>query len=253
VNDYPNGRVLRLLECDAPGGFTAEHPAGPYRSADVEWVCYDDDLPTADESQFGTYRTEPLLDDCPLVGDDALPESVQRLYQTVDNFIARPFVDSARGQPSEVLGLAWQPASRAERWSLRRHLLALRGRQRAFWLPSFNTGGLELAATATAGAGSITIREVNLGIGYPDGELDIYLLTTSGTVITRQVTAITPGVGTEVLTITPTWPTTVTPAAVHRFHILTRMRLAQDRVEWLHRAASGPKVVVAAHEAPLPA
>jgi hypothetical protein len=30
------------------------------------------------------------------------------------------------------------------------------------------------------------------------------------------------------------------------------MRLAQDRIEWLHRPVIGPKVVVAAQEAPVP-
>jgi hypothetical protein len=252
-NDYPRGRVMRLLESYPIDGMTAQHPAGTHRSASVEWVCYDDDLATADSSEFSTYRDEFLLDACPAIGGDALPESVRRAFQVVDNGIARPFYDTTLGQPSETFGLAWQPSTRAEAWSLRRQFLALRGRQVAFWMPSFNTGGLELAATASAGAGSVTIRAVSLGVGYPDGQLDIYIRLNNGTVIARQVTAITPGAGTEVLTLSGTMPQTVTQADIHRFCTLGRMRLAQDRIEWLHRAKVGPKVVVAANEAPLPA
>jgi hypothetical protein len=47
-------------------------------------------------------------------------------------------------------------------------------------------------------------------------------------------------------------PQTVTQADIHSFSTLHRMRLAQDRIEWLHRSVVGPKVVVAAQEAPVP-
>lgn len=252
TNDYPRGRVMRVLDCESPSGLAASKPVGSIREAQVEWVCYDDDLLTEDTSDFGTYRSEYLLDDCPQVGGDALPESVQRMFEMVDNMIARPFIDSSREQASEVFGLAWQPESRALAWSLRRKLYALRGRQKAFWMPSYNNG-LELAMTATAGAGSVTIRDVNLGVGYSDGATDIYMLLRSGVTIARQVTAITPGSGTEVLTLSGTMPVTVTQDDIMMFCTLGRMRLAQDRIEWLHRPAVGPKVVVAAEEAPVPA
>jgi len=250
-NDYPSGQVLRLISCDAQSGFEGQHPAGPFRSAQVEWLCYDDSLATADSSSLSTYRGDFLLDDCPLVGSDPVPEAIHRVYQSVENGIARPFVDTALGQASETLGLFWQPTTRAEAWTLRRQLLALRGQQKAFWLPSFNNA-LELAATATSGAGSVTVREIGLATGYPSGALDFYMRLTSGTVITRQVTAVTPGTGTEVLTLSGTMPQTVVQADIAQFCLLQRMRLAQDRVEWLHRPGAWPKVVVAAQEAPVP-
>lgn len=251
-SSYPRGRVLRLLECESHEGLSVEKPAGKYRSGQVEWVCYDDSLATEDDSDFGTYRTEYLLDDCPQVGDAAMQESVKRVFEMVDNYIARPFLDTSREQASEVFGLAWQPATRAEAWALRRKLHALRGRQQAFWLPSYNNG-LELAANVSAGAGTVTIRDVELGVGYPDGDADIYMLLRNGTTIARRVTNIASGSGTEVLTISGTMPVSVTQADIVMFCTLGRMRLAQDRIEWLHRPKVGPKVVVAANEAPLPA
>lgn len=252
TNDYPRGRVMRVLDCESPSGLSASKPVGPIRETQVEWVCYDDDLPAEDTSDFSTYRSEFLLDDCPQVGGDALPESVQRMFEMVDNMVARPFIDSSREQASEVFGLAWQPESRALAWALRRKLYALRGRQKAFWMPSYNNG-LELAVTANAGAGTVTIRDVNLAIGYPDGVADIYFLLRNGTVITRRTTAITPGASTEVLTLSGTMPVTVTQSNIVMFCTLGRMRLAQDRIEWLHRPAVGSKVVVAAEEAPVSA
>jgi len=252
ANAYPRGRVLRLLSCESNEGLSVEKPVGKLRSGQIEWVCYDDALASEDDSTFGTYRTEYLLDDCPQVGDDALQESVARAFGIVDNMVARPFLDTVREQASEVFGLAWQPATRAEAWSLRRKLYALRGRQKAFWLPSYNNG-LELAANISAGAGTITIRNVELGTGYPDGATDIYLQLRSGVAYARQVTSITPGSGTEVLDITGTIPVAVTQSSIALFCTLGRMRLAQDRIEWLHRPKVGPKVVAAVNEAPLPA
>lgn len=249
-NNYPNGRILRLLECDTMEGLTADHPAGPFRSANLEWVCYDDDLASADETGLSSYRSELLLNDCPIVGADALPETVAMMFQMVDNGIARPFVDSLRDAPTETLGLSWQPATRAEAWALRRSLYALRGMQRAFWLPSFNHGGMTLASSFAGGAGSISIREVGYTAGYGSG--DVYFELLDGTKFgLRVASSLVAGLN-ETLTLTGTTPQAVSPTQVKLLCTLKRMRLAQDRIEWLHRPAVGPRVVVAATDAPEP-
>jgi hypothetical protein len=249
--DYPEGHVLRLLECDSQTGLDAMHPAGPHRTGSVEWLCHTDTLATEDTGDFGTYRGDYLLDDCPEVGEVAVPEYVRHLFNTVDNGIARPFRDTSFEGPSETLGLAWQPLTRADSWALRRKLLALRGRQKAFWVPTFNNA-LELNATATSGSSTVVIREIGLQTGFPDDQCDIFFRLTSGTTIARQVTTITPGSGIETLTLATPMPSTVTAADIASFTTLHRMRLAQDRIEWLHRPVIGPKVVVAAQEAPVP-
>ena len=135
---------------------------------------------------------------------------------------------------------------------MRRKLAALRGRQKAFWLPSFNNA-LALAAPVAGGAVSIVVREIGLQIAYADDALDIFMRLNDGTTIARQVTTITPGAGVETLGLASAMPRAVTQADVASFSTLHRMRLAQDRIEWLHRPAVGPKVVVAAQEAPVPA
>jgi hypothetical protein len=96
------------------------------------------------------------------------------------------------------------------------------------------------------------IREIGLQTGFPDDQCDIFFRLTSGTTIARQVTTITPGSGIETLTLATPMPSTVTAADIASFTTLHRMRLAQDRIEWLHRPVIGPKVVVAAQEAPVP-
>lgn len=88
--------------------------------------------------------------------------------------------------------------------------------------------------------------------GYADDQADIFFRLTDGTTIARQVTTITPGSGIETLTLSGTMPQTVTQDDIALFATLHRMRLAQDRIEWLHRPVVGPKVVVAAQEAPVP-
>jgi hypothetical protein len=203
VEDYPEGHVLRLLECDSQTGLDAMHPAGPHRTGQVEWLCYTDTAATEDASGLGTYRGDYLLTDCPEVGEVAVPEYVRHLFNTVDNGIARPFRDTALEHPSETLGLAWQPLTRAASWALRRKLLALRGRQKAFWVPTFNNA-LELTATATSGSSTVVVRKIGLQIGFPDDAMDIFFRLTSGTTIARQVTGIAVGATTETLTLAST-------------------------------------------------
>ncbi len=246
---YTNARLVPLLEANAAEGLPASRSVQPIVGAQVEWRSYSG-ADIADAGTFTQYRGYPVQAQAACIGDGQMAESVLTPFDTVDNGLARPFFDTTRGQPRQMLGAAWQPQGREESYSLRQWLYWLRGRQRAFWLPGWNRG-IELLATITNGGSTVVIRNIGFSDGYGSG--DLFIRTNAGQVYTLQVSesvADTDGL-TETLTLATPSPATITPANVDQACLMFLVRLASDRIEFEHRSVVGPRVVVSCEEVPV--
>lgn len=240
--DYPNGIIAPLLSCDALDGLSIGRRPGPTVQGSATFTAYagtdlaDDLLPT--------YEGDPIIVQCNRISD--LAETTQRAFDSVDNGIARPFNDSTLSEATQTSGFAWEPSSRLERWEARQTVYALKGRQKAFWLPLMNRG-IQLAASAPMGAGSITIRYVAYSIGWDVGHL--FAKYADGSWMAFEVTASTPSTETESLTLAVPLAQSLNDAQI--ICVLVRMRQASDRLEWLHRGNAPPRIVFAAQEVPV--
>lgn len=244
---YTKAIVAPLIECDAAEGFDATRTVIPVRDAQIEWRAYSgEDI--ADDGGAPVYRTHPVLVECSRLGDGSIQAGLVHPFDVVDNGLARPFYDTVQEQPIQQFGAAWQPQSRAEAYALRQWFHYLKGRQKAFWVPDMNRG-LTLAADIANAAATISILNVGFTAGYGSG--DLFLKTTAGTVYTIQVASSVDAGATETLTLTSPAPAAITVAQVDKFSLMFCVILAADRIEWLHRAVGGPKVVVPVEEVPV--
>lgn len=244
---YSNAIVAPLIECHATEGLNATRAVVPSRDAQIEWTGYSgDDI--ASVGSAPTYRTFPVLTECSRLGDSSIPAGLVHPYDVVDNGLAVPFFDTIQEQPVQQFGAAWQPQTRAEAYALRQWFHYLKGRQKAFWVPDMNRG-LTLAANIANAAATISIVNVGFAAGYGSG--DLFLKTTSGTVYTIQVASSVDAGATETLTLTSPAPAAITIAQVDKLSLMFCVILVSDRIEWLHRARVGPKVVCAVEEVPL--
>lgn len=244
---YPKAIVAPLIECDASEGLDATRTVIPMMDAQIEWTAYSgEDI--SDDGGAPVYRTHPVLTECSRLGDGSIPAGLIHPFESVDNGLARPFLDTIQQQPIQAFGAAWQPQSRAEAYALRQWFHYLKGRQRAFWVPDMNRG-LTLAANIANGAATISILNIGFTAGYGSG--DLFLKTTAGVVHTIQVASSVDAGATETLTLTDPAPAAVTVAQVDKLSLMFCVILAADRIEWLHRAVSGPKVVVPVEEVPV--
>lgn len=247
-HSYRNAVLAPLIACFSTEGLQVDHSSSPMRPGQAEWLSFEG-TDIADDGSFGTYRGEPLLTFDARLGSSSFAEVIAREYDTVDNGIAEPFYDNTVETSAQSLGMAWQVETRQQHWAIRQLIYALKGRQRAFWLPDWN-GGITLASGALNGATTLSVRNFGFTDGYESG--DIFIRLKNGTVITRQVTGAVEAGTNETLTISPGLPQAIAPSDIRTFSLLFRVRQAEDRVKITHRASPGPKVVMALQEVPIP-
>lgn len=228
---YDNALIMPARVAYAPDGIEGSRTVQPLVPVSAEFLVYDsEDL--ADASLYPTYRTYPVVTDCPRLGSGSFSERIARTVETVDNGIAAPFFDTVSDRLSRGLGLAWMPDTLADLWDLRRFLCALYGRQKAFWVPDW-TRGLELTDDIAPADTTIRVRAVGLNGAAETG--DLFIQTTGGTISRHQYTSVAVSGADEVLTLSAAAGVTVSIGAVRTLCLMRLCRLAQDRVEFAHR------------------
>jgi len=176
-------------------------------------------------------QTDPSLVRRPLT------TSLRRALEYVDNGFGPVVVEPVRDVFERGETLTLKAQGPAERYTLRRWLWSLRGRQASFWLP---TWGHELQLRAPMTAGSVLMRVA------PVGDLAAYvgraiLVEMPGALRCRTVTAAIADDTDHRLTISSDLGEPVPITA--RVHFLTLVRSDADRVEIQHGAAASEVTV----------
>jgi hypothetical protein len=228
--------------------FEASRRGGRYIQAQAAIVSTDAvDLSVG--NSYTEYRGAPVMTDrVRLLGN--ISERFERENISIDNDTG--LIDQVALYDYAIKGsmMNWQPWTRPDLWALRQWLHYCRGRQRGFWLPSWNND-LQLTADITSGGSTITVQAV----GYPDFETvrDIMIEDTSGNRYYRRINSGVEGGGnTEVLTLSAAAGINLTVAQVRRISYLTYMRNNADRIEIQHYAPGKATVSVPVMEAPAP-
>jgi hypothetical protein len=189
------------------------------------------DAPDLTASVLPSYLGKSVQIDPSLVRGP-LTASLRRAVEYVDNGFGPVVVEPMRDvfARSETITLKAQGA--AARWSLRRWLWSLRGRQASFWLP---TWGRELQLRGAMTSGSVIMHVTPVAalaayIGRP------IMLEMPGKLRFRTITsAITDGIDHR-LTLSSNLGEPVPLGA--RVHFLTSVRADADRVEIQHGAVA---------------
>lgn len=249
---YTNAFICPVRFAYCPGGLEASRVPGPIIEAQTEWIVYDP-VDLSDAGLYGSYRSHPLVPDCPRIGSGSISESVSVPMVVVDNGISPPAISAGRSVIARTLGMGWMPQTMADLWALRTWLHALYGRQKGFWLPTW-TRGMQLAAPITPASTTLTIRAIGLNSVAETG--DLMLQTLSGTKHYFRYTSVAASGANEVLTLSAAAGATVDASDVDVLCPMHFVRLAQDRVEFAHRHLGGSRqittVMVRVEEVPIP-
>lgn len=186
--------------------------------------------PTASSSAWSTYNSRILFDDCNLVDDAGVPGRFTHKVRIIDNETGAIYLSSswAHGQSSSEKG--FMANSRSSIMALRRLLLATRGGQKAFYLPTF-TDELEVVANLVSGAATLDIDHVlysRLANAGPQRNI-LKITFTDGTSLVRVVSSATEISSTvERLTLDDTWPANRTSEEVERVQFYELVRFDTD-------------------------
>jgi len=165
----------------------------------------------------------------PTVMRQPLRDTVGQTVEMVDNGFGPVVIEPTRSYLQRRSTITVSDYGAPTRWSRRRWLHGLRGRQRSFWLP---TWGRELVLQADVEAGDdFLVVAPGLDLTTWINRHIMFELPTGG--IFRQITAASFDALGHRLTIVP--PGVDVPIGTP-VHVLTKMRLNTDRIELEHSA-----------------
>jgi len=206
---------------------------------DVEFYVTDNDTGAVSGSTtpgwWSTYNSRVLFDDCNF-SDGPVPTEYPRRIVRIDNSTgvisqSSPWDRAKRGQRK-----GFYLKTRAEVYTFRQLMTALAGRQKAFYLPTFQKD-LTVAAAITSASSTIDIvaieyvRHVISRVG-----MNLFKITfTDGTSLVREVqSAASVSSSVERLTLDTTWPDDRAVDEVERIEFYEVMRFDSDEITIQH-------------------
>lgn len=202
----------------------------------------DNDVDLADASAYATFNGKVLFDD-PNFVDGTMPEDYEQVIVTLDNGSGVTEEYARRDRNRRGSEKRFVVGTRAALWQVRRLLHFLRGRQVSFYLPTFSSDIIP-TGTMTSGASTLAVRN----FGYTNfvrarqPKNVIRVVPVSGAAFLRTITGSTaPDATTENLTISGTWPVTLTPSQILRIEFVEKVRMDSDAIRISHRRGGSAK------------
>lgn len=196
---------------------------------------------------YPQYRGKDVLIDPTILVSD-LNERISRSVDEFDNGSGPIAVDIKNSWVSSAKAITFDILTRAERWAARRWIHSRRGRQKAFWLPSWNPDLILLEDVGPTGA-ALTVRPIGYPLYY--GVKDIMVQLKNGSrVFARVLSGSVDSNGNEVLSLADQVGTGFTVADVELICFMSHVRLNTDRVEIRHTYAGRAITVVPVMETP---
>jgi len=196
-----------------------------------------------------TYLTYPIITDAPKAGDS---EQFWREVDVLDTVTGLSAKTAVRDIPKMASAVGWYCHTAAELWDRRVWLHKRRGRQGAFWLPSWNAD-VTIVKAIVAGDDFIEIAAIGFAAKYTL-PVDLVIVFTAGTTTSFRCTFVTTDgpPGTERLHFAGAFSGGAPLDAIARTSKLTLSRLNSDRIEILHTAGGGASIAAPTVEVPAP-
>lgn len=196
---------------------------------------------------YPQYRGKDVLIDPTILVSD-LNERISRATDEFDNGSGPIVVDIKNNWVNSAKAITFDVLTRAERWAARQWIHSRRGRQKGFWLPTWNPD-LILLEDVGPMAAALTVRPIGYPLYY--GVKDIMVQLKNGTRIFARVLsgAVDPNEN-EVLALEAAVGTGFTVAEVDFICFMSHVRFNSDRVEIRHDYAGRAVTTIPVVETP---
>ena len=196
---------------------------------------------------YDQYRGADVIPERTVLVRD-IQEKISRGIDIFDNGSGPIQVEVQRNWVNSTTMISFDTLTRAERWQARQWIHSRRGKQKSFWLPSWNRD-LNLTADATSSNSSIICSPIGYALYYDTTDILIKLL--DGTKLYNRVLSATTDLdGNEVLTLENQLGADVNVAEVDFICFMGHVRFNTDRVEISHDYAGRAIMPIAVIETP---
>lgn len=178
-----------------------------------------------------TYKSLDVMNDrMAKIGD--FSEKVIREVNVIDNGISVPVADSIYTTPKQGFTLSWEANSRAALWRLRQWIHSRKGKQKSFWLPTWNRD-FELMVPTTISSVGIEVRATGYALYY--GVRDIMIHTKAGATYYNRITGSSLALsGNENFTLESAVGAALDPSDIDCISLMHKVRFDADRIEISH-------------------
>ncbi|MDX9861608.1 MAG: hypothetical protein RBS99_11905, partial [Rhodospirillales bacterium] len=187
-----------------------------------------------------------LLSPSVVLGD--LSEQIWRDVEVLDDEIGVRVLDPRRDFPEFRQTLNFDLLTSAELWPVRRWLHAVRGKQKTFFVPTWNQDIVPLADIALTDV-SITARVIDYNL-YLDAHDIVVRLLDGTTYLNRTTGAAIDLDGNETIYLAAAFGVDIPLATIDRISFISHVRLDSDRVELRYREAGAVSVSIPITEVP---
>lgn len=196
---------------------------------------------------YPTYRGKDVLTDRTVLVSD-LNERISRSIDEFDNGSGPITVDIKTNWVNGAKSISFDTLTRADRWAARKWIHARRGKQKSFWLPSWNPDLILLQDVGAAGS-ALTVRPIGYPLYY--GVKDIMIQLKDGTrIYSRVLSGATDPDGNEVLSLESSVGTAVNVVDVDLICFMSHVRFNTDRVEIKHSYSGRASMSIPVMETP---
>lgn len=234
LNSYSsNARVLPVRLAYITSSVRAQRAATKLEAFQVSFVVLDNDTgaPTEDTTGWNTYNSRILLDDPNVLDGSDLPEEYSQLVTVIDNDTGTVSTGTRWSRHKKASQKGFFANGRANILKLRRLLLALRGKQKAFYLPTF-IDDLTPAANLISGSSVLDISHIGFTrfvVGGVSPRDTIRVTFTDGSTLTRSIVSSQElSSTTERLTLSTTWPANRPVSEISKIEYLELSRFDTD-------------------------
>lgn len=196
---------------------------------------------------YDTYRSKDVIPDRTIIVND-IRERISRQVDIFDNGSGPIEIEIKNNWVNNTQVISFDTVNREERWAARQWIHSRRGKQKGFWLPSWN---VDLVSVVDVSAASTSLT--CLPIGYPlyYGVKDIMIQRTNGTKLyNRILSASTDGSGNELLNLENPVGEDLTVADIEYICFMSHVRFNSDRIEVRHSYAGRATMSIPVIETP---
>jgi len=252
LNSYSTRtRVMPLRLCRITGGVKIGRYQPTVERYQISFTCIDNDTGMFAESTSGwsTHNSKILFDDCNVMDSDTTQGGQEQQLTFVDNQIGNLTSFSNWEVSRHLSQKGFGCHSRSEVMALKKLLLAVKGKQKSFYLPTFADDLVAAAGTTLSiGTDTLDIEFISFGRfvgGASPGKDSIRVTFDDGTVLIRGIVSVADVSSTvERLTLDANWPSTKTAEEVVRVEYLELCRFDTDSFAFRY-SRPGAAVVIA--------
>jgi hypothetical protein len=230
---YENAWIMPMQRAILPEGMEFTRTPGQDAAATASFLC-NDTVDLSDTSPYTQYRSYDVVTNGHYAIDD-LSERIIRPTTQIDNGQGPITVLETQDYTQFARTLGLWTETKEDLWALRQWLHARRGRQKPFWLPTYNQD-FTLAATITALTTDIEITGGRALSVYGTFPCDFMMELNDGSVYYRRiVTATTAPGGNTTLSIDSAIGREVTRHQVVLWCFMDLVRFNSDAITLRHR------------------